>query len=81
MPESGKKRKLDLMQASDLGLRLGITMVAFTYGGYWLDQWLGTSPLLLLLGAFIGFAGGTWLAVRAVNALTREGGPDGDGSA
>lgn len=58
------------MQASDLGIRLALVMLVFTYGGYRLDAWLSTSPLLLILGVFVGLGGGMWSAVRSVDRIT-----------
>ncbi len=37
-----------------LGMQLAMTMVFFIAGGYFLDQWLGTTPWLLLAGAVLG---------------------------
>lgn len=28
--------------------------------GYWLDKWLGTKPLFLIICTLLGFAGGFW---------------------
>lgn len=58
------------MQASDLGLRLAVTMALCCYGGYRLDQWLDTQPIFLLVGAFVGLGGGMWSAIKAVNRIT-----------
>ena len=40
--------------------------------GYWLDRWLGTSPLFMLVFVFIGVAAGIVNVVRTVNAVDRE---------
>lgn len=40
-----------------LGTEFGVTIVAGVVAGYYLDEWLGTSPLMILLftiGAFSG---------------------------
>ena len=37
-----------------LGMQMVLTMVLFVAGGYYLDQWLGTEPWLLLAGALLG---------------------------
>ncbi|MEM1126519.1 MAG: AtpZ/AtpI family protein [Bacteroidota bacterium] len=37
-----------------LGLQLAAAMTFFVLGGYGLDQWLGTLPLFLVLGALLG---------------------------
>jgi ATP synthase protein I len=35
-------------------------------GGYYLDRWLDTSPLFLLAGFLLGFAGGVYNLMRAM---------------
>ena len=61
---------MDLMQASDLGIRLAVMMALCTYGGYRLDQWRDSQPLFLPLGAGLGLGGGMWTAIRSVDRLT-----------
>jgi ATP synthase protein I len=41
-------------------------------GGYYLDQWLGTKPWLLLLGLGFGIAAGFVIFFRSVNRAERE---------
>ncbi len=41
-----------------LGLAMGLAIVLFAVGGNWLDGRLGTKPLFVLLGVFVGFGGG-----------------------
>ena len=44
-----------------------LTILLLVWGGRELDEWLGTTPLLVLLGAFLGVgAGFCTLYVRAV---------------
>jgi ATP synthase protein I len=38
--------------------------------GWWLDRWLGTTPILLLVMLFVGFAAGALNAYRASQAYT-----------
>jgi ATP synthase protein I len=40
--------------------------------GYWLDQWLGTKPWLILLGTFLGTAGAFLALYRVVNQINQE---------
>jgi ATP synthase protein I len=40
--------------------------------GYWLDRWLGTSPLFTLVFFFLGVAAGIVNVVRTANAVSRE---------
>jgi len=50
----------EIMWALRLFTQLGISMAACVFvgvmGGRFLDQWLGTSPWLLVLGALLGAA-------------------------
>jgi F0F1-type ATP synthase assembly protein I len=36
----------------------GVEMVLPAVGGFYLDQWLGTTPWITILAAVLGFAGG-----------------------
>jgi ATP synthase protein I len=40
--------------------------------GYFLDRWLGTSPLFLIIFFFFGVAAGIINVVRTANAVERE---------
>ncbi|MCY4225865.1 MAG: AtpZ/AtpI family protein [Bacteroidetes bacterium] len=37
-----------------LGMQLAMTMAAFALGGYFLDQWLHTTPWLILVCSIVG---------------------------
>ena len=55
---------------------LGVTLAAAVLGGfflgYWLDGRLSTTPLLAILGAFIGATGGFINLVRTLNRAQRD---------
>ena len=55
-----------------LGLQFVVTILVFLYLGEWLDRKLGTAPWLLLLGVFIGAAGGFYSLYRALTATQRR---------
>ena len=38
--------------------------------GWWLDNWLGTKPILLMAMILVGFVAGAWSADRASQAYT-----------
>jgi F0F1-type ATP synthase assembly protein I len=38
----------------DLGWRVAVSIVLFTVGGYYLDQWWGTMPWMTVVGAIVG---------------------------
>ncbi|MBM3328848.1 MAG: AtpZ/AtpI family protein [Calditrichaeota bacterium] len=55
-----------------LGLTLAVSTLGFFYLGWWLDGKWGTRPLVAILGAFIGMAGGFVNVVRTLNRLRDE---------
>lgn len=56
-----------------------LTMLLFGWGGLELDQRIGTTPMFLILGILLGFAGGLCtLYMRAVAPANRR---PGDGEA
>ena len=38
--------------------QVGVEMVLPTIGGFYLDEWLGTTPWITIVAAVLGFAGG-----------------------
>lgn len=57
----------DLARFAGMGLQLAASMGLLAFGGYWLDRWLGTLPLFLVVGAFAGLLGGTVSIVKRVS--------------
>lgn len=55
MTERGGRSR-DLYHYSGLGFQFAATVGLFALGGRWLDGKWGTSPWLLLVGVFTGFA-------------------------
>jgi F0F1-type ATP synthase assembly protein I len=51
-----------------LGLQFGVTVALLALGGWALDRWAGSSPLFLLVGVALGFAGGLISLIRQVPA-------------
>jgi F0F1-type ATP synthase assembly protein I len=51
------------------GFSFGAIVGVMAFGGYWLDEWLGTTPWLLISGILCGVAVATWDLIRTVNAL------------
>lgn len=49
-----------------LGLQLAVSILVFLFLGRWVDGKLDTYPLFLIIGAFIGAAGGMYSFIRAV---------------
>ena len=50
-----------------VGIQFAAILLAFLFGGRWLDARLGTEPWLLIAGVFVGFALSTyWMYRRLV---------------
>ena len=48
------------------GLTWALSTLLFLYGGWWLDRKMGTVPLFLVLGAFVGAAAGFYSLYRHI---------------
>ncbi len=55
-----------------LGLTLAASVLIFFFIGYWLDGKLGTEPLLAIIGAFVGAAGGFINLIRTLNNIQKR---------
>lgn len=55
-----------------LGIQLAISILLFLYLGQWLDKKLGTDPLMLILGVFIGAALGIYNMYHMLTAAQRK---------
>lgn len=49
-----------------LGFQFVAAMGIMGFGGFWLDGKLGTYPLLMIVGIFVGAAGGFYSLLQAV---------------
>jgi F0F1-type ATP synthase assembly protein I len=66
-PRRSSRALGDAVRFSGYGISWVLTILLLVWGGRELDEWLGTTPLLVLLGAFLGVgAGFCTLYVRAV---------------
>jgi ATP synthase protein I len=80
------KRAYNALNASAVGLELGLSVGLGLLVGFYMDKWLGTEPWLmllwLLLGLVAGFRGVFRAVARADRAaaedLAERGGPDGN---
>lgn len=61
---AGPKRGESLSAASyaGLGLQFVVALLVFLFAGQWIDARLGTSPVFLMLGVFLG-AGGAFYSI------------------
>lgn len=73
-PQSGTngRRPRDFGPVLTLGLQLALSVVVFFFLGRWLDQWLGTSPWLMIAGLAVGIAGGFIQFFRTALALGKK---------
>lgn len=67
-PRSGE---LNPSNFAGAGLQFAVSIVAFLLLGQWADRKLGTSPVLLLAGVFIGGAGAFYSMYRKITAAQR----------
>lgn len=78
----GKGDSQDAIRASSEFIGYGMSFAAstllFLLGGHWLDGKLGTSPLLALLGMFVGAAAGFWSLYSHVSGIRNESAEDDD---
>jgi F0F1-type ATP synthase assembly protein I len=59
-----------------LGIQLAISILLFLYLGQWLDGKLGTDPLLLIVGVFVGAAVGIYNMYHVLTAAQRKEGKE-----
>ena len=73
MAQPGEKSTWSaLAELSSVGFAMVLATVIGLAGGYYLDQWLGTKPWLLLVGLGFGIAAGFVIFFRSVNRAERE---------
>jgi len=60
------------------GLTWALSVLLFLLGGWWIDERLGTTPLLMIVGAFVGAGAGFYSLYRHVMASSFA--EDGDGA-
>lgn len=59
-------------QYAEYAFQYGVSIVLCTLAGYWLDKWLNTGNILLILGVLLGSVGGFVNLLRAVNYKTKQ---------
>jgi ATP synthase protein I len=55
-----------------LGLQLAVSILVFLFLGRWVDGKLGTTPVFMIIGAFVGAAGGMISFIRVAMRLNEE---------
>lgn len=61
-----------LSEYMGLGVQIAASFVFFVLAGYWADEKLGTSPLLLLAGVFMGMAGMVLVLMKTLRIANRK---------
>lgn len=61
------KRAYNALNASSVGLEMGLSVVIGLVVGYYMDRWLGTEPWLMLLWLVFGLVAGFRGVIRAVS--------------
>lgn len=56
-----------------VGIQFAIALVLFALAGNWLDQRLGSSPIFLILGVFLGAAAAFYSMYRKLMAAHKDG--------
>lgn len=59
-----RRKGMSGSEFAGIGVQFAVTIVVFAFAGVWLDQWLGTSPLFVLIMVFGGAGLGFWSMVR-----------------
>jgi hypothetical protein len=78
LPDERPDAIRDHGQLAGLGITMGLSIALFALGGNWLDGRLGTKPLFVLLGAFLGFGGGFYSMYARLVVRRRDQGPGPD---
>jgi F0F1-type ATP synthase assembly protein I len=55
-----------------IGLQFAVSIVLFVFAGQWLDKRLGSGPVFLIVGAFVGAGGAFYSMYRKLMASQRD---------
>jgi ATP synthase protein I len=72
MPGDSRSSLSSVGRFAGLGFQLVAAILLFLYGGQWVDRRLGTDPIFLLLGVFIGAAATIYSMYRSLMAEQRR---------
>jgi ATP synthase protein I len=63
--------ELSISRFAGVGLQFIIAIVLFLYLGKWVDSRLGTGPVFLIVGVFLGAGGGFYSLYRKISAAQK----------
>jgi F0F1-type ATP synthase assembly protein I len=70
--EGNRQRSMrDYSRYSSVGVTFGVVLALFAFAGYWADKQVGSSPIFLVLGVFVGFGGGLYSLIRKIPVSSR----------
>lgn len=55
-----------------LGFMIALPAVAFGFGGAYLDRWLGTSPLFILIGLGLAIASSSLWVYQLIKRMNQQ---------
>jgi Putative F0F1-ATPase subunit (ATPase_gene1). len=67
-----RNRPLQASGLATLGFQFAAAIVVFLFAGQWLDKKLGTSPLFVIAGVFLGGGGAFYRMYRKITARERD---------
>lgn len=67
-----RNRPLLASRFATLGFQFAAAIVVFLFAGQWLDNKLGTSPLFVIAGVFLGGGGAFYWMYRKITARERD---------
>ena len=70
-PDSKPSEPINVGSFAGAGLQFAITLVVFLFLGQWIDKKLGSSPIFLLAGVFIGGAGAFYSMYRRLSTAQK----------
>ena len=65
------KDDLNIGSFAGVGIQFAVSIIAFLFLGQWADRKLGTSPVLLLAGVFIGGGAAFYSMYRRMSAAQK----------
>jgi F0F1-type ATP synthase assembly protein I len=67
----GAEKGINIGSYAGAGLQFALSIVLFLLLGQWIDRKLGTSPVFVLAGVFVGGAGGFYSMYRRLTAAQK----------